>query len=460
MQGKPLCFIIMPFGKKRDPNTGFEINFDSIYETSVRQAVEEAGMESLRADEERTGGIIHKAMFERLLLSDFAVADLTTHNANVFYELGVRHAVRPHTTLTMYSDHQSVPFDLNLVRALPYNLGPTMQFEKTHAEKLRRSLANRLVELREEVNKHAATDSPLFQLLTGYGPPDIARLKTDVFRDRVDYELNSKRRLAEARCAKDRSALEAIEANLGPLDEAEAGVIVDLLLSYRALEAWPAMIALYERMPATLRNSVLVREQYGFALNRAGQHDTARDVLAELIEEYGPNSETCGLLGRVYKDLWSKTDNSFEARGFLKRSIAAYQQGFETDWRDAYPGINAITLLELQGDDDAIAAQRKLLPVVRYAVERRISSGEPDYWDYATLLELEVLGNREEQAYEALADAKARIRESWEPKTTVNNLKMIQSRREALGRATTWLQTIISELEFRSRETYAGETHN
>jgi hypothetical protein len=54
-----------------------------------------AGLQPLRADEEVTGGIIHKPMFERLILCEYAVADLTTANANVFYELGVRHAVRP-----------------------------------------------------------------------------------------------------------------------------------------------------------------------------------------------------------------------------------------------------------------------------------------------------------------------------------------------------------------------------
>lgn len=49
----------------------------------------------VRADEEKLGGIIHKAMFERLLLCAFAVADLTTSNPNVMYELEIRHAALP-----------------------------------------------------------------------------------------------------------------------------------------------------------------------------------------------------------------------------------------------------------------------------------------------------------------------------------------------------------------------------
>src|SRR3954452_15156330 len=94
----PLCFVLMPFGRKSD-GTGATINFDAVYRDLIAPAVRAAGLEPLRADEEVTGGIIHKPMFERLILCEYAVADLTTANANVFYELGVRHAVRPYTTV-------------------------------------------------------------------------------------------------------------------------------------------------------------------------------------------------------------------------------------------------------------------------------------------------------------------------------------------------------------------------
>jgi hypothetical protein len=64
---KPLCFVLMPFGKKPDA-TGAMIDFDAVYRDLIAPAIEEAGLESLRADEEMTGGIIHKPMFERLIL--------------------------------------------------------------------------------------------------------------------------------------------------------------------------------------------------------------------------------------------------------------------------------------------------------------------------------------------------------------------------------------------------------
>src|SRR6185295_9378691 len=109
---RPLCFILMPFGEKPDVLGGAAINFDRIYDSAIRRAVEQAGLEPIRADEERTGGIIHKAMFERLLLCEYAVADLTCANANVFYELGVRHAVRAATTQVIFGKGHVPPFDV------------------------------------------------------------------------------------------------------------------------------------------------------------------------------------------------------------------------------------------------------------------------------------------------------------------------------------------------------------
>jgi hypothetical protein len=91
----PLCFVLMPFGKK-PTSDGRLVDFDAVYRQLIHPAICAAGLQALRADEEQVGGVIHKAMFERLILCEFAVADLTSANANVFYELGLRHAVRPH----------------------------------------------------------------------------------------------------------------------------------------------------------------------------------------------------------------------------------------------------------------------------------------------------------------------------------------------------------------------------
>lgn len=442
---RPLCFVLMPFGRRTGAG-GATIDFDAVYERIIRPAVIEAGLDPVRADEERNGGIIHKPMFERLLLCEYAVADLTSANANVFYELGVRHATRPRSTVILFAeDGGQLPFDVRMLRALPYRLAP--DGGPADADKDAAALAARLKDARG-----ADCDSPLYQLLQDY--PNVAHEKTDVFRERVNYSTSIKRRLEQARkqTQDPRAAIRAIEADLEPLQDAEAGALIDLLLSYRAIKAWSDMVSLVERLPAPLRESVLVQEQLGFALNRDGRGEEAERVLVDLIARRGASSETYGLLGRVYKDRWEKSlENGMPAlsAGLLRKAADAYLKGFEADWRDAYPGINAVTLMELQDPPDP--RRLAVIPVVRYAVERKIASGRPDYWDYASRLELAVLASDEPGANEALAQALASYREAWEPETTARNLRLIKNARLRRGEPLAWLDEILRQLEHSTK---------
>jgi len=435
---RPLCFVLMPFGKKPDP-AGALVDFDAVYRELIAPSIEAAELEPIRADEEVVGGVIHKAMYERLLLCEYAVADLTTANANVFYELGIRHAARPRSTVLIFSENTRLPFDVAPMRALPYRL--TAGGTPDDVEASRTTLASRLREARD-----ASTDSPLFQMLDGFSPPDIARLKTDVFRDRVRYSSETKERLAEARNT-GRAALSEIEEQLVPVSDAEAGVVIDLFLSYRDVKAWDAMIELVDKMSPPLAETVMVQEQLGLALNRAGRGDQAERVLLDLVKRRGPSSETYGILGRVYKDRWQaalKDGDERKARGFLKKAIDAYLQGFEADWRDAYPGINAVTLMELLEPPDP--RRLTLLPVVAYAVERRVAGGEPDYWDHVTRLELAVLAKDQETADNALDDALAENPKDWQTESTANNLGMIREAREKRGEEVSWANEIEQAL--------------
>ena len=231
---RPLCFVLMPFGKK-PATAGSAIDFDAVYQELIAPAIEAAGLEPLRADEEMTGGIIHKPMFERLILCEYAVADLTTANANVFYELGIRHAVRPYSTVLLFAEAGSqLPFDVAPLRAIPYRLST----EGTPADdgQAQSSLTARLLDA-----QNAVPDSPIFQLMEGF--PEIDHTKTDVFRDRVRYCAEVKERLAAAR-KQGRDALRIIEQELGPIKDNESGVVIDLFLSYRAVKAWQDMIDL------------------------------------------------------------------------------------------------------------------------------------------------------------------------------------------------------------------------
>lgn len=437
----PLCFVLMPFGRKV-ASGGLLIDFDAVYSELIAPAIDAAGMEPLRADEEQSGGIIHKPMFERLILCEFAVADLTTANANVFYELGIRHAIRQWSTVLVYAENTGrLPFDVAPLRALPYRIGG--DGKPAESETACAALTARLQKARE-----GTTDSPVYQLLDGF--PDIQRLKTDVFRERVHYAEAIKMKLAEARRV-GIDALRAVEAELGDIANAEAAVVVDLFLSYRSVRAWDDMIILVRHMAPPLTATVMVQEQVGLALNRAGRGAEAERVLLELIARRGPSSESYGILGRVYKDRWEVARNAGEtllARGLLDKAIEAYLKGFEADWRDAYPGINAVTLMEVKDPPDT--RRSALLPVVAYALERRIGQGRPDYWDHATRLELAILAGDEQGAAAALPDALASVRESWEPETTARNLRLIRDAREGRGNPLPWAEQIERELALRS----------
>jgi hypothetical protein len=223
------------------------------------------------------------------------------------------------------------------------------------------------------------------------------------------------------------------------------------------VKGYEEMISLAGRMPLPLAKTPLVREQLGLALNRLKRRSAAERVLLDLIGEQGPSSETYGILGRVYKDEWDDAKQAGDtslADGLLDKAIGAYLSGFEADWRDAYPGINALTLMEVRNPPDP--RREQLLPVVSYAVERRLASGKADYWDHATRLELTVLAEDETAARQALASALARVRENWEPESTASNLRLIRSAREHRGEEVPWAETVERALFRRAAQRPTG----
>ncbi|MEZ5963199.1 MAG: TRAFs-binding domain-containing protein [Planctomycetota bacterium] len=431
-----LCFVIIPYGRKSTPHG--EIDFDALYANLHEPAIRAAGLEPLRADREMVGGIIHKAMFERLVLCRFALVDLTVENANVYYELGLRHACREYSTVATFVDGTRLPFDLGMWRGVPYGLDRRRRLADAAG-------ARAAVQEALAAATSAQVDSPLFQLLDGMRPPDISRLKTDVFSKRVDYAQSRRAELDAARKG-GKDGLMAFRRSLGPLHDDESGLLVDLMLALRDVKAWPEMIAFVGDLDPALQRTVLVREQLALALNRQEPGSTeAERVLRELIHDRGTASETNGILGRVYKDRYLRARDagrSDEARGALRRAIDAYLAGFEADFRDAYPGINVLTLMEIAEPPDP--RRTDLLPVVRYAVQRRTAQKDAaDYWDHATLLELGFLAGDRDAAADALADALACQPKGWMAESTLANLRMIEEARQARATPTSWFATTV-----------------
>lgn len=438
---KPLCFVLMPFGRKQDA-TGRVIDFNAVYQQIIAPAVTAADLEPIRADEEQVGGAIHKPMFERLMLCEFAVADVSGANPNVYYELGIRHALKPRSTIILFAEGTTLPFDIALLRGVPYHADPSGA--PTDAEKHAAAIAQYLRAARKDHH----VDSPVFQFVDYMQPFVVDHARTDLFRKSVDYSREYKNRLGVAR----KEGVEALrkivaEPSMQDLLDVESGIVVDLYLSFRAVNAHQDMVDLYERMPQPLQRSRMVREQLAFALNRLGRSGDAEVILKEVIEKLGASSETNGLLGRVYKDRWQeavKDGDDLAAISFLNRAVETYRKGFDADLRDPYPGINAVTLMELQEKPDPV--QKDLLPVVRYAAKQRTQGGG-DYWDHATLLELAVLARDVDEARTAAGNALAVVRETWEPETTARNLRMIREAREKRGEDVTWLVQIETGLK-------------
>ena len=442
----PLCFVLMPFGIKE--SNGKSINFDEVYNEIIKPSIVESKIESIRADEEVAGGIIHKPMFERLLLCDYAIADLTTANANVFYELGVRHAIRPYSTILICAkEGHNLPFDIRMSRVLYYSLGKDGSPNETGINK--RDLIKLLNEIVSSENK--ITDSPLFQLIQDFKPPNLTHLKTDIFLEKVQQSSKTKEAIDTAK-RNGESELKKLEEKLD-IKNTEYDVVISLFLAYRSIKAWNRMIDLAGRMSKPLSETVMVQEQTALALNRAGQSERAEKVLLDLIKEKGAgSSETYGILGRVYKDRWeNKSQNkngatSLFLTGLLNKSINAYLNGFEIDWRDAYPGINALTLMEINNPTDERI--KKILPVVKYSLERKLDSKRRDYWDHATLLELAIIEKDYTKMNQCLMNIVSLIPkpEPWQVESTAGNLNLIVRAREERKENTENEKLVLEEL--------------
>ncbi len=121
-KSKKICFVVMGFGRKMDYQNAREVDLDKIYGKVIRPLMKEKFPEYkvIRADEIRRSELIDVSMYTLLMEADLVIADITTLNANALYELGVRHAVRPCSTIIMAQKNRTgmMPFDLSHDRFL------------------------------------------------------------------------------------------------------------------------------------------------------------------------------------------------------------------------------------------------------------------------------------------------------------------------------------------------------
>jgi hypothetical protein len=176
---RPHAFVAMPFGTKLGAD-GQTIDFNRIYTEYIFPALTNAGLEAIRADEELRAGDIRTDMFQELLVADLVVADLTIDNPNVWYELGVRHALHARGVVLVSGGRVTTAFDLYTDRKLRYTLKngapdpATLQDEK--------SKLTAMVQATME-SWHGRKVSPVYQLMPNLQEPDWKSLRIGDVRE-------------------------------------------------------------------------------------------------------------------------------------------------------------------------------------------------------------------------------------------------------------------------------------
>jgi tetratricopeptide (TPR) repeat protein len=423
---KPVCFVLTPFGVKIHPDSGVSVDFDAIYEGTVRPALLNAGMDAVRMDQD-VAGLKEHSVQERVMGAAFALADVTTRDPAILFLLGARAERMPGTTLVLAARGSETQLaNLSAIRVVVYDLDEGNRLSSRESLRLRKALSAALSEMGDSRSRTGGQQETI--------SPDA--------QERSMRGVAVAKAIEAARDSRDVPVLKRLEAELARQDP-ESALLLNVFQAYGNLGDWEAMVALYYVLPTEMQKLSGVRQQAGLALNRTGRHDEAVAMLLDLLKEQGPDSETCGLLGRIYKDLWFESEDPVA----LDSAIDWYMKGFEANRKDAYPGINAVTLLEIRGDAGSQQTKERLLPFVMAAVQDQIKySRRPNYWDHATLLELAVLAGDESQAMRSMAAARSSNPEGWQTETTANNLDLIRKARAQRGEQQPWLNQILAEL--------------
>jgi len=411
------CFVVMGFGEKTDLATGRTLDLDKTYRIIIKKAVETAGLECIRADDVIHSGTIDKPMYELLLEADIVIADLSTSNANAIYELGVRHALRPHTTIVMAEKQFKFPFDLGHLLIRPYeHLGKGIDAEE--AERVRDDLQRAIQALLATPD----IDSPVYTFL-----PQLQAWNAGVGPI-----------VAAATAA-------ASPAGVPARDDEKVSVLLDLFREARAESDWSGASRYLERLLERRPSDEYLKQQLALATYKSKQPDvgTALSAAKQILEALHPRTttdpETVGLWGAVHKRLWELGRKASD----LDEAIWAHEKGFYLR-NDHYNGINLAYLLNLRA---SISSPREAIAdtVVAERVRRRVSAiceellrtpirddqgkidREQTFWVRASLIEALLGAGEVVRANELRASVVADAPERWMADTINEQLANLQA---------------------------------
>ncbi|HEV7745676.1 MAG TPA: tetratricopeptide repeat-containing protein [Pyrinomonadaceae bacterium] len=422
---RKVCFVSMPFNVKTDFETGRNLNMDAPYRGMIKPGVEEAGFECVRADEIVHSGLIDAPVYKQLLEADVVISDLSTSNPTVFYELGVRHALRPYTTIIISEDKLQFPFDISGIRILKYeHLGTDIGYSE--ARRFTAVLKDEITAASEQTPRK--NDSPVYLFIDGLTPPQIeeeapgvASAATQAASAPSDSEAapaqtygDLMRQVEEAQTSNDfmtaKALLSTIRATMKQKnpDRPEDPYIVQQL----------ALVTYKSKMPDARRSL-----------------EEAREILLTLNPPTSNDTETLGLWGTLHKRLWDETHE----RGHLDEAVRGYKRGFYFR-NDHYNGINLANMLNARA---ASSADERAEAIADFVQAKRIRSevlaicdkvlaagnvsGDERFWVLATMAEA-LLGNGDEEgAHLRLEEAYSSASAEWMGQTVKERMGKLRA---------------------------------
>lgn len=175
--GESICFVISPIGKE---GTDIHREFKEVLDYIIKPAFEESGYNHkvIRADEIDRSGSFIKDILESIYSSHIVIADLTGQNPNVFYELGVRHSLRPRTIL-IAQNIDDIPSDLREYRTIIYDTSAK------GAAAFKKRIKTFLSEMQKEPER---PDNPVLDRLGSMTENKLAQIEAE--RNKLKEELS------------------------------------------------------------------------------------------------------------------------------------------------------------------------------------------------------------------------------------------------------------------------------
>jgi len=425
MATRPHAFVVMPFGLKPSGDGGL-IDFNRIFVDLIQPSLNQAGLEPFRADEEERAGDIRTDMFQELLLADLVVADLSIDNPNVWYELGVRHALRARGVVLICGGKVTTAFDLYTDRKLRYGLRDGLPDPSTLAGDIE-ALSSMVRETME--SWHGRRISPVYALLPNLQEPDWKALRIGDVREFWEMHDAWLERIERARRA-ERIGDMLVLADEAPVAAFRGEAWIACGSALRKANRFRFALEQLEKGLAIEPANLRAQREKGICLQRlaiAGEPghslDRARAHYRRVLDDHPKDAETWALAARVDKDAWveewrspgssteQKRADAAEAIELLSIAFDQYASGFRCNPAHYYSGINALTLMHLArhltGDPANDHRMEVIAGAVRFAAECEEDPSQR-YWALATLADMEVLTGSADKVKVAYRKAIAR----------------------------------------------------